>query len=100
MLDDLGSDALACDILKASHHGRMSGYNEEAYEAMDPSVVVCSVGKKPSTDASNEYAASGAQVLSTRYNGSIIATIWDDGEMWIDKSTGGCLATIGALSRV
>jgi len=98
MLDDLGSDALRCDILKASHHGRLSGYNTEAYDAMDPSVVICSVGKKPSTDASDEYAANGAEVLSTRYNGSIVATIWSDGDIWIDKATGGRLATITALA--
>jgi competence protein ComEC len=98
MLDDLGADALDCDLLKAAHHGRMSGYHEDAYEAMDPNVVICSVGKKPSTDASDEYAASGARVLSTRSNGSIVATIWSDGEMWIENTNGERLTTVSPIA--
>jgi competence protein ComEC len=54
MLDELGSEALACDVLKAPHHGRESGYHEGAAAAMDPEVVVVSVGKKPDQDASDE----------------------------------------------
>ena len=37
---------LKCDVLKAAHHGRNSGYSESAVTAMDPSLVICSVGKK------------------------------------------------------
>jgi competence protein ComEC len=84
MLDDLGPKALRCDVLKASHHGRESGYHKDAVTAMSPDVVICSVGKKPSTDASDEYASHGAQVLSTRYHGTITVTIRYDGDIWID----------------
>lgn len=80
-----GVDDIRCDILKASHHGRESGYHEGAVDAMSPEVVICSVGKKPSTDASDEYAGHGAAVLSTRYHGTITATIWDDGHIWIEN---------------
>ena len=88
MLDHYPTASLNCDILKASHHGRNSGYHEDAVEAMDPEVVLCSVGKKPDTDASGLYSKQGAQVLSTRYNGTLVATIWWDGEVWIDNAKG------------
>jgi beta-lactamase superfamily II metal-dependent hydrolase len=74
---------VACDVLKAAHHGRESGYSETAVEVMNPSYVICSVGKKPSTDASDEYASHGARVLSTRANGTIKVTINDDGSVEI-----------------
>ena len=94
MLENPGEAALNCDLLKAAHHGRESGFHQDAYDAMNPSVVICSVGKKPSTDASDEYAASGARVLSTRFNGSIVATMWSDGDIWIDAADGNRLAEI------
>jgi competence protein ComEC len=94
ILEDPGSDAMKCDILKAAHHGRESGYHKESVEAMSPEVVVCSVGKKPSTDASDEYAAHGASVLSTRYHGTITAKIWYDGDIWITDHNGNRIYTI------
>ena len=36
MLSDLGPGSLACDILKAAHHGRDSGFYQPAVEAMSP----------------------------------------------------------------
>lgn len=86
MLDYYPESSMRCDILKASHHGRRSGHHEAAVEAMDPKIVVCSVGKKPATDATGLYSQHGAQVLSTRYNGTLVATIWWDGEVWVDNA--------------
>jgi competence protein ComEC len=77
----VGIVTMQCDLLKAAHHGRESGYSESAVEAMRPDLVFCSVGKKPATDASDEYASYGAKVLSTRYNGTIVVRIWEDGEV-------------------
>ncbi len=91
ILDGPGSAAIKCDILKASHHGRQSGYHEEATDAMSPEFVICSVGKKPSTDASDEYASHGAVVLSTRFHGTITVTIWDDGEIWAESQKDGLI---------
>ncbi|MEU2901195.1 ComEC/Rec2 family competence protein [Streptomyces sp. NPDC001273] len=88
MLDDPGDEAMKCDILKASHHGRKSGYHEEAVDAMSPEVVICSVGKKPDTDASDEYKSHGAKVLSTRYNGTMTLTILDNGAAWVENHKG------------
>lgn len=97
ILDTHGEDALRCDVLKASHHGRESGYHAEAVEAMDPSIVVCSVGKKPETDASDEYASHGARVLSTRYHGTIRCQVWCDGEVWVSDHKGERIGTLPPL---
>ncbi|MGA5305931.1 ComEC/Rec2 family competence protein [Nucisporomicrobium flavum] len=94
ILDEPGAGQIACDVLKASHHGRESGYHEEAVDAMSPEVVICSVGKKPSTDASDEYASHGAAVLSTRFHGTIKMTVWGDGDIWIDNHKGDRIYTI------
>lgn len=92
------ADELKCDILKAAHHGRESGYSTSAVEAIDPEVVICSIGKKPSTDASDEYRSHGAKVLSTRFHGTIKCTIWADGEVWIDDHKGDRQLTLQPLA--
>jgi competence protein ComEC len=97
MLDALSEDALACDILKAAHHGRKSGYYQPAVEAMDPRIVICSVGKKPDTDASAEYARIADSVLSTRFCGTIKVTMWHDGEVWVVNHKGERQVTLPPL---
>jgi competence protein ComEC len=72
---------LKCDVLKASHHGRDSGYHQEAVKAMNPTYTIVSVGKKPETDASNKYANYSDAVWSTRWYGTLTLTIADDGAM-------------------
>lgn len=89
-----GAAGLDCDLLKAAHHGRESGFDDDAVAAMAPSVVICSVGEKPETDASDQYRATGAMVLSTRYNGTITATIHDDGVVTIVDRNGKSIASI------
>jgi competence protein ComEC len=81
MLKAVNTSNMKCDVLKASHHGRDSGYHEEAVQAMSPDITICSVGKKPETDASEKYANHGAKVLSTRYNGTITVSIKDNGKV-------------------
>ena len=93
----LGAPAMKCDLLKAAHHGRDSGYSDSAVSAMSPDIVICSVGKKPSTDASDRYAAQGAEVLSTRYHGTIVIRMWSDGEVDVfDRNS----AKIGGLPAI
>jgi beta-lactamase superfamily II metal-dependent hydrolase len=91
-------DAMECDILKVAHHGRASGYSEPAVDALDPSIVICSVGKKPDTDASDEYREHGAHVLSTRYHGTITCKMWADGEVWVKDRNGDTIASLPILS--
>lgn len=80
------SDKIAnVDILKAAHHGRDSGFHEEAVKLMNPQYTIVSVGKKPQTDAHNKYKKyTREKVLSTRYRGNITVTIDDNGKGSID----------------
>lgn len=94
VLEAFDPGRLACNVLKAAHHGRESGYHKDAVNAMSPDTVICSVGKKPSTDASDEYAGHGAKVFSTRYHGTITVHIWDDGDIWITDHDGDRIHTI------
>lgn len=83
--DCYGSN-LKCHVLKASHHGRDSGYHGEAVAAMKPDYTIVSVGKKPETDASNNYSYHTTKgVWSTRWHGNIVVTIADDGSYSIDS---------------
>ena len=66
-------------VLKASHHGRRSGYHQPSVKAMSPELTVVSVGKKPPTDASQLYDQYSQQVLSTRYHGNIVVTLDETG---------------------
>jgi len=70
---------LSTVVLKASHHGRDSGYHEDAVRHISPEYTIVSVGKKPSTDASNKYRRHSDNVWSTRWKGNIVLTVNPDG---------------------
>ncbi len=99
LLEHPGPEHLRCDVLKAAHHGRESGFHEAAMEAASPSIVICSVGKKPDTDASYEYAALGARVLSTRFHGTIHVQVWYDGEVWVNNYKGERIDSLPPISQ-
>jgi competence protein ComEC len=86
--DDLvaryGQD-LKCSVLKASHHGRGSGYHEKAMSLMKPKYTIVSVGKKPETDASDKYRKHSENVWSTRWRGNIQITYDDAGKATISS---------------
>jgi beta-lactamase superfamily II metal-dependent hydrolase len=75
--------ALKCDVLKASHHGRESGYLADAVRLMSPGYTVVSVGKKPETDACNLYRQFSKNVWSTRWRGTITLTVPPAGQATI-----------------
>jgi competence protein ComEC len=66
-------------ILKASHHGRDSGYFQKAVELMNPRATVISVGKKPPTDVHQKYSNYSGLVFSTRWCGNIYFECEEDG---------------------
>jgi beta-lactamase superfamily II metal-dependent hydrolase len=69
------------NILKAAHHGRESGFHEEAVKLMNPEYTIVSVGKKPDTDAHDKYRKyTREKVLSTRFRGNIIVSVTESGE--------------------
>jgi competence protein ComEC len=67
-------------LLKASHHGRDTGYYQPAVKLMNPRYVVVSVGTKPETDASNKYRKFTEYVWSTRWRGNIVFEIESNGK--------------------
>lgn len=81
--------SLHSTYLKASHHGRDSGYHLKATQLIAPRVICVSVGRKPDTDASRKYRNQCEYVRSTRYHGDIHLTIHDDGRReWIVDRNG------------
>lgn len=66
---------LKSTVLKASHHGRDSGFHLEAVQKIAPEWTVVSVGRKPSTDASHKYRYHAGRAISTRYHGNIHITL-------------------------
>jgi len=74
-------------LLKASHHGRKSGYHMESVKAMNPDVTILSVGElKGKDDASASYERfSNKGCHSTVDHGDIVATCWNDGEVWLKE---------------
>jgi competence protein ComEC len=77
-------EGLKCDVLKASHHGRDSGFHLESVKAMKPTYTIVSVGTKPDTDASNKYRTHSEVVASTRWYGDISLEVGQNGELsWV-----------------
>lgn len=74
-------------LLKASHHGRDSGYYQPVVKDMSPDYTIVSVGKKPETDASRKYAQY-SRVFSTRYHGTIVAYCERDGSILLTDHRG------------
>ncbi|HSP54231.1 MAG TPA: hypothetical protein VLS25_01475, partial [Dehalococcoidia bacterium] len=74
-------------ILKASHHGRDTGYHQPSVAALEPEYTIISVGRLPDTDASNKYRQY-SKVYTTRYHGNIKAQLWYDGDVWLHDAKG------------
>lgn len=99
MIEEVHPNALSVDILKAAHHGRKSGYHKYAVDIIQPHAVISSVGKKPETDAHQDYKSHGAEVYSTRKHGTITVTIWEDGEVWVKNVDNEMLTSLPVLSE-
>jgi beta-lactamase superfamily II metal-dependent hydrolase len=78
-------------LLKASHHGRKSGYHREMVKAMNPDVTILSVGelkaKDDATASYERYSVHGCH--STLEHGDIIAKCWSDGDVWLRERDAG-----------
>lgn len=81
------------NLLKASHHGRKSGYSLNAVKAMAPDLTICSVGELHNKhDASASYERfSEHGCYSTIDHGTIIATCWSDGDVWLAEESGNAI---------
>lgn len=72
-------------LLKASHHGRKSGYHMQSVKAMNPDVTILSVGElKAKDDANASYERySNKGCYSTIDHGDIVARCWSNGDIWL-----------------
>lgn len=79
-LVSLFGENLSSTILKAPHHGRKSGYCADFVKYVAPDYTIVSVGAKPDTDATRNYAYyTHKGVFTTRKQGTIHAKLWPDG---------------------
>ncbi len=81
---------LKSDFLKASHHGRDTGYHMETVRLIKPQMTFVSVGQKPATDASSKYRGFSNRVASTRFYGNMELRIGDGGvwEWFVQRNAG------------
>lgn len=86
---------LRANVLVASHHGRKSGFSEDAMALIRPEVVIISTAKlPPEHDALADYERHAQHVFSTRLDGDIAMTLHDDGALVIADSDGKLLARL------
>lgn len=82
-ITDAGRSFSKVHLLKASHHGRKSGYHMQSVRSMNPDLTVVSVGelkaKDDATASYERYAKKGC--YSTLDNGDIVARCFVDGEI-------------------
>lgn len=79
LVENYKDEISGVSILKASHHGRDTGYYQPAVKLMSPEYTIVSVGKKPDNDASNKYRKYSDYVFSTRWKGNIVFECKENG---------------------
>lgn len=65
------------DVLKASHHGRNSGYHQKSVKEMSPWLTIASVGQSDH-DVTRKYRQYSDYTVSMRFTGDIKLTIKAD----------------------
>lgn len=80
--------SLRANVLIASHHGRNSGYHEEALDRIRPEVVVISSDEIPGKDDAIEEYKKRATVFSTRDYGTLTIRMHTGGDIQILDRTG------------
>jgi beta-lactamase superfamily II metal-dependent hydrolase len=68
-------------VLKASHHGRKSGYYGPAVKEMNPWLTITSVGEREH-DATENYRRYSKHTVSLRKSGDIKITVKPDGKWY------------------
>jgi competence protein ComEC len=74
---------LRANVLIASHHGRNSGYHDEALDQIKPEVVIISSDVIPAKDDAIEKYKKRARVFSTREHGTLTVRMHDGGDVQI-----------------
>jgi beta-lactamase superfamily II metal-dependent hydrolase len=80
---------LFANVLIASHHGRKSGFCEDAMNLIRPDLVVVSTSKLAAKDdALPDYRRHAKKVFSTRIDGNTRIRMWDDGDLDVYDAAG------------
>jgi competence protein ComEC len=74
---------LRANVLIASHHGRNSGYHDEALDLIKPEVVIISSDAIPAKDDAIEKYKERSRVFSTREHGTLTVRMHDGGDIEI-----------------
>lgn len=74
------TDMSGISVLKASHHGRKSGFYEPAVAEMSPFLTITSVAARKH-DATEQYRRHSVYTVSLRRAGDIIVQIDDSGTL-------------------
>ena len=72
---------LRANVLVASHHGRNSGYHEDALDLIRPEIVIISSDEIPAKDDAIEKYKKRARVFSTREHGTLTVRMHDGGDL-------------------
>jgi len=83
---------LKSTVLKASHHGRKSGYHKPAIDLIDPTIVVLSIADECEHEALEEYRRHSKYVWSTYECGNITLTVTAEGKITYSFQNVGALA--------
>jgi len=73
-------DLSGIDVLKASHHGRKTGYHGPSVKEISPWLTITSVGEAEH-DATENYRRYSKHTVSLRKSGDIRITIEDSGKL-------------------
>jgi len=75
------------NLLKASHHGRKSGYHMKAVREMNPDLTIMSVGELKAKDDATASYEQYSRCYSTLDHGNIVARCYIDGDVWLYDQT-------------
>jgi len=75
--------SLRANVLIASHHGRNSGYHEEALDLIKPEIVIISSDEIPAKEDAIEKYKKRSLVFSTRKHGTLTVRMHDGGDVEI-----------------
>ncbi len=85
ILNNYATDIADVDILKAAHHGRLTGFHDEAVKIMKPKNIVFSCTSETDSDcgAEKEYKniSSGATIYKTCDSGTVVLDCEFDGSI-------------------
>lgn len=82
------------NLLKASHHGRNSGYYMPAVRQMSPDLTIMSVGDLKAKDDATASYEQYSRCFSTLQEGNILARCFVDGDVWLYDQNVKRIATI------